>query len=119
MKRASASFLLLWAPRIGGILVAAFLGLFALDAFDGRSLGAAIPAFAIHLIPSALVLAAVAIAWRFEWFGAVVFLGLAALYAVMVRGRVDWVAIISGPLAVVGVLFLASWRHRGDLHRVR
>jgi hypothetical protein len=118
MKSASAS-LLLWAPRIGGILVAAFLGLFALDAFDGRSLGAAIPAFAVHLIPSTLVLAAVAIAWRFEWLGAGVFLGLAVLYAVMVRGRLDWVAIISGPLAVVGVLFLASWRHHGELHRVK
>jgi hypothetical protein len=115
MNRTSAA-VLLWAPRIAGILVAAFLGLFALDAFEGRSFVAALPAFAIHLIPSFLVLAAVAIAWRFEWVGAVAFLGLAVLYAVMVRGRVDWVAVISGPLLLVGILFLAAWRHHGDLH---
>lgn len=115
MNRTSAT-LLLWAPRIAGILVAAFLGLFALDAFDGRSFVAALPAFAIHLIPSFLLLAVVAIAWRFEWIGAVAFLGLAVLYAVMVHGRVDWIAIISGPLVIVGVLFLVSWRYRGDLH---
>jgi hypothetical protein len=111
----TSAALLLWAPRVTGILMAAFLGLFALDAFDGRSFLAALPAFAIHLIPSFLVLAVVAIAWKAEWIGAVAFLGLAVLYAVMVRGRIDWVALISGPLVIIGVLFLASWRHHGEL----
>lgn len=105
--------LVMWAPRVAGLLMAAFLAIFALDAFEGRSVLAAIPAFAIHLIPSFLVLAVVAIAWKFEWVGAAAFLALAALYAVMVHGRIDWVAAISGPLVVIGVLFLASWRqHR-------
>ena len=114
MNRTPAAFL--WAPRIAGILVAAFLGLFALDAFEGRSFVAALPAFAIHLIPSMLVLAVVAAAWKFEWIGAVSFLALAVLYAVMVHGRLDWIAAISGPLVIVAVLFLVSWRRRGDLH---
>jgi hypothetical protein len=114
MNRTSAA-LLLWAPRIAGILVAAFLGLFALDAFDGRSFVAALPEFALHLVPSLLVLAVVAAAWKFEWIGAVAFFGLAVLYAVMVRGRLDWIAVISGPLAIVAVLFLVSWSRRGDL----
>ena len=114
MNRTSAT-VLLWAPRIGGILVALFLGLFALDAFDGRSFAAALPAFAIHLVPSLLVLAVVAAAWKLEWIGAVAFLGLAVLYAVMVHGRLDWIAVISGPLLIVAVLFLVSWSRRGDL----
>ena len=118
MKKTSATFLL-WAPRIAGILVAAFLGLFALDAFEGRSLVAALPAFAIHLLPSFLVLAVVAAAWKFEWIGAVAFLGLAVLYAVMVRGRIDWIAVISGPLLLVAVLFLVSWMRRAELRAAR
>jgi hypothetical protein len=109
-----------WGPRISGLAVAGFLSLFALDAFSGTtSAFEALPAFAIHLIPSMLVLVVVAIAWRFEWIGAIAFMALAALYAVMVRGRVDWVAAISGPLIMVGVLFLVSWRHRADLHGVK
>jgi glucose-6-phosphate-specific signal transduction histidine kinase len=118
MTRTSTT-LLLWGPRFAGILMAAFLSLFALDAFDGRPLVDTLPAFAIHLIPSFLVLAVVAIAWKFEWVGAVVFMGLAVAYAVMVRWRIDWIAAISGPLVIVAVLFLVSWRHHGDLHAAK
>ncbi len=62
------------------------------------------------------MLTAVAIAWKFEWIGGIAFIGLALLYAMMVRGRLDWVGAISGPLALVGVLFLVSWRHHVGLH---
>jgi hypothetical protein len=118
MKSTSAACLF-WAPRIAGILIAAFLGLFALDAFEGRTFLAALPALAVHLIPSFIVLAVVGIAWKFEWVGAVAFLGLAVLYALMVNGRLDWVAVISGPLTLVGLLFLAAWRHHGHLHAAK
>jgi hypothetical protein len=108
-----------WGPRISGLAVAAFLALFALDAFSGSaSFFEALPAFAIHLIPSVLVLVVVALAWRFEWIGAIAFIALAALYAVMVRGRVDWIVVISGPLVLVGVLFLVSWRYHAAVHGV-
>jgi hypothetical protein len=110
----STQTLLFWTPRIAGIFVAGFLALFALDAFNGHSFVSALPEVAIHLIPSLLVLMVVAIAWRFEWIGAMAFVGLAALYAATARGRLDWIAIVSGPLVVVGLLFLASWRHRAS-----
>jgi cytosine/uracil/thiamine/allantoin permease len=96
--------------------MAAFLGLFALDAFDGRPFAEALPAFLIHLAPSFLVLAVVAASWKFEWIGAVAFVALAVLYAVMVRGRMDWIAAISGPLLIVAALFLVSWMRRAELH---
>lgn len=108
----STQTLLFWIPRAAGIGVAGFFALFALDAFNGQSLVSALPEFAIHLIPSLLVLIVVAVAWRFEWIGAIAFVGLAALYAATARGRLDWIVIVSGPLVVVGLLFLASWRHR-------
>jgi hypothetical protein len=111
--------LLLWGPRIAGLIIAGFLALFALDAFNEGSFVAALPAFAIHLIPSLLVLTVVAGAWKFEWIGAIAFIALAVLYAMVVRGRLDWIVAISGPLALVGVLFLVSWRHHADLHGLR
>jgi TetR/AcrR family transcriptional regulator len=39
--------------------------------------------------------------------GAVAFMGLAVAYAISAR-RVDWIAVIAGPLFIVGVLFLLS-----------
>jgi hypothetical protein len=36
---------------------------------------------------------------------------LAIVYAAtMARGRMDWMLVISAPLAIVGALFLWSWR---------
>jgi hypothetical protein len=109
--------LLLWGPRIAGIVVAAFLALFAMDAFNERSVVAALPDFAIHLIPSLLVLAVVAVAWRYQWIGAIAFIGLAAAYAFAARDRLDWIVVISTPLLVVGLLFLASWRSGATVSR--
>jgi hypothetical protein len=99
------SALVIWIPRVAGIAVTLFAALFALDAFDGRSLVKVLPDFLIHLIPAVLVALAVAIAWRFPWVGAVAFSGLAISYALMARNRPDWILVISGPLAVTAALF--------------
>jgi hypothetical protein len=110
--------LLLWSPRILGILVSLFIGLFALDAFSqGKPFFEALPDFVVHLIPAFVLLALVGASWRWEWIGGVAFIGLAVLYATtMARGHLDWVLVISGPLMVVGGLFLWNWRHHGELH---
>lgn len=102
--------LLLWSPRILGILVSLFIGMFALDAFsEGKPWLAALLGFAIHLIPAFVLLAVVVASFRRQWIGAVAFIGLAVLYAVtMSNGRLDWTLAISGPLLVVGALFLWS-----------
>jgi uncharacterized membrane protein len=102
--------LLVWTPRILAILVTAYLALFALDAFaPGKSAAQAITDFAIHLFPAGLVLAIAALSWRWPWIGGAAFLLLAGAYAVWAHFRLDWVAAISGPLVVVGTLFLLSW----------
>jgi hypothetical protein len=98
----------IWSPRLVGIAVSLFLALFALDAFDGRPLTEAIPAFLIHLLPAGAAAAVVAVAWRHPWVGAAAFAALAAVYAAMVPSRPDWILIISGPLAVTAGLFAAS-----------
>ena len=107
----SSRNLLLWSPRVLGILTALFLGLFALDAFgEGRSFAEALPAFLVHASPAFLLLLVVAVSWRREWVGGAVFLALAALYSVAARNHPGWIPIVSGPLAAVGALFLLSWR---------
>jgi hypothetical protein len=109
--------LLLWSPRILGIGVSLFIALFALDAFSQeKTFIQALPDFLIHLTPTLLLLAIVVAAWRWAWLGGVTFIALALAYAIMVRWRLDWVAVISGPLLVVGLLFLGSWLSRRDLH---
>jgi len=110
-KRGAAT--LLWTPRIAGIAMGLFLALFAFDAFrEAQSAFQAIPAFLMHLIPSAVVLGGVALAWRFPLAGAVTFTGLALAYAISVHWRLDWMAVIATPLVVIATLFAASWRHR-------
>jgi hypothetical protein len=109
--------LLLWSPRILGILVSLFIGLFALDAFGrGKSFVQALPDFVLHLIPAFMLLALVGASWRREWIGGA-FIGLAVLYAMTTaRDHLDWMLLISGPLVVVGALFVWSWLRHAELH---
>jgi hypothetical protein len=107
----------IWAPRIFGLILCLFAAMFALDAFDGRPVMEALPGFAIHLIPAAIVGVMVAVAWRFPWVGAVGFTGLAVTYAAMVPRRPDWILIISGPLLLTAVLFaLGALGRNGTAH---
>jgi hypothetical protein len=101
----------LWSARIVAIATCAFLSLFALDAWTpGRPLSQTAAEVAVHLVPSAILLLIILLAWRQPWIGAVGFVALAAAYAVMVRFRLDWLLVVSGPLLTAGLLFLWSWR---------
>jgi len=48
------------------------------------------------------------LAWHRPWVGGVSFVLLAAAYALTARYRIDWIVAISGPLLIVGVLYLWS-----------
>jgi hypothetical protein len=112
--------LLLWSPRVLGILACVFISLFALDAFNGgQTLFEALPAFAIHVTPALLLLAVVAASWRWEWVGGITFVALAVAYVMIARSRLDWILVISGPFLIVGTLFLWSWRFHEELHAPR
>jgi hypothetical protein len=109
---------LFWTPRVLGILFAIFISLFALDVFgEGYGPWETVVALVMHLVPTFVVLIALAVAWRWEWVGAVLFCGLAFLYVVMAWGRFPLLTyvVISGPLLLVGVLFLLNWLHRTEL----
>ena len=107
--------LVLWSPRILGILVSLFLGVFALDEFDGgKSPLQALPDFAMHVVPTLALLVVVGVSWRWEWVGGLVFTALAACYTYLARTHLSWILAIAGPLLIVGVLFFWSWVHHGE-----
>jgi hypothetical protein len=110
-----------WIPRVLGIMVTLFIGLFALDAFSpARSIQESAPDFLVHLLPAVILLIVVALSWRREWIGAVVFIGLALFYSLtMASGRTEWILLVAGPLSIVGVLFLYSWLERQSGRGVR
>jgi hypothetical protein len=104
---------LFWSPRVLCILVAMFLSLLALDVFDeGYGFGETIVALLIHLIPTYIILFSLAVAWRWEWVGAILFITLALLNIVSSEGG-GWV--LSGLLFLLVFLFLLNWIYRSQL----
>ena len=112
---------LFWTPRVLCMLLAAFFALFALDVFDeSHGFWETALALLMHLLPSTiLVIIVLIVSWRREWIGGVLFNALAVLYIVLFWGRFPWFtyAAISGPLFVVGILFLINWFYRAELRK--
>ena len=103
MKPATKN-VLFWLPRLFGAAIVLFFCLFAVGALIEHPVHA-LP----HLLPAALIAAIVALGWKRDLVGAAGF-GLCAVgYAVWAR-RLDWSAVISGPLLVASLLHLVSWR---------
>jgi len=121
--------LLFWTPRVLSILFIAFLSLFALDVFDGHhGFLQLMLALAMHLIPSFILIAALILAWRWEWTGAVLYgaAGLVYIWSVVTMSRpvpsavrVIWILTIAGPAFVIAGFWLANWLKRGGLHPFR
>jgi hypothetical protein len=101
-----------WAPRVLTILLAIFLMLFSLDEFDGqKTFWQLALALLMHNLPSIFLLMVLIFTWRKEWIGAIIYIILGLLYLVTNLGRMHWsaFALITGPLVLVGLLFLLAW----------
>ena len=108
---------IVWTPRVLGILIVLFVSAFALDAFsDSQPFGKALVDFGVHLVPALILVGIVLLAWRWPWVGAAAFTTLAVVYALN-SPRLDWSLLIAGPLLVVGLLFLWSWRQVGGAQK--
>ena len=104
--------LLFWAPRVLGLSFAVLISVFALDVIgEGYGFWETIAALLIHLVPTFVLLLVVAVSWCHEWVGALVFPAMGLIYLVQAWPGQHWTAyvLISGPLFVLGALFLASW----------
>jgi hypothetical protein len=120
---------LFWAPRAASIGFVAFLSLFALDVFgEGHGLWDTVLALVMHLIPVFVLIAALVLAWRWEWIGAAVYGGAGALYVWWVLAtsrplppmvRVTWIVTIAGPAFVIATLFLINWVKHAELRAGR
>jgi hypothetical protein len=116
---------LYWTPRALSILFIAFLSLFALDVFDEHlGLWRTVLALTMHLVPSFVLIAALLLAWRWEWIGAALYAGAGLLYVTWVvrmsrpvppAMRLIWILAIAGPAFVIAGLFLANWLKRADI----
>ena len=112
----SLRLILFWAPRILSIILILFLSMFALDVFtESQDFWTLLGALLIHLTPSFILIIAVILAWKWEWIGAVIFLGAGLLYLFTTLQRMDWVLFISGPLIIVGILYLLGWIWRENI----
>jgi hypothetical protein len=108
--------LLFWSPRVLCITFALFVSLFALDVFsEGLGVMKTLLALSIHLIPTAFIVVVLAVSWRWEWVGGILFVAIAILYMIGARHHPSWVVLISGPLFLVGALFLLNWLRRGEI----
>jgi hypothetical protein len=102
---------LYWIPRGLVILEAVFISLFALDVFgEGYDFLTLLQALAMHLLPTAVVLVTLAIAWRWERVGGILFIALGAFYILSLGRSLHWTAsqVIAGPLFLAGLLFLVN-----------
>jgi hypothetical protein len=110
--------MLFWTPRILTIVFILFLGLFALDSFEGeQSMIKKIGGFFIHLIPNFVLIVVLIVAWKHEWVGTIAFTLVGIAYIIMFWGRfpVATYFTISGPLFLIAVLFWLNWMNRKKL----
>jgi len=105
--------LLFWIPRVLTILFAVFISLFALDVFqEGKGFWETIAALFVHLIPAFLLIALLVISWRREWIAGSIFILSGTAYMIMNLDHKQWILAISGPLFLIGILFLLDWNYR-------
>lgn len=112
-----------WSPRILAILFILFLALFSLDIFDGNyGFWGTVLGLFMHNIPSLVLAALLAVAWKREIVGAITFGIGGLLYMGMIlvsalRNQfewymVSWSFIIAGPAFLVAYLFYVNWKRR-------
>jgi hypothetical protein len=117
----SSVSLLHWLPRAICMLSIIFVSLFAFDAFSPEyALWQQVARFIVHLSPSFILLGLLVIAWKWELLGGalltLVGLGLSPLiyqhnYTLnqSIAASIGIVMMITLPLVVAGVLFMASY----------
>ena len=109
-----------WTPRIICILSILFISLFALDSFSpDLTIWQQIGDFLMHLIPSFVLLILLIIAWKWEFFGGIIFalIGLGFSPFIFMHNykmnqsvwhSLTTILIITMPFVIVGILFIVS-----------
>jgi len=113
---------LYWMPRGLAILIAVYLATFALDVFQGGySFFRLLVALGIHLVPTFIVLIVLAIAWKWELAGGILFILPPLAYTVYIglRGNFLGGLTLSSPFFLVGALFIIHYSQERRRRRRR
>jgi hypothetical protein len=114
--------LLHWVPRILSIAAILFVSIFALDAFrPGLPVWQQIGGFLMHMVPSFILAIILAIAWKRELAGGILFTAIGVIMTPFifnlnhnrnqfsVAESINAVLMVTFPFIVVGVLFILSY----------
>jgi len=96
------------------------VSIFALDSFDHGTFGEQILAFLMHMIPSFVLMIILAIAWKWELIGGILYilLGIVLSHFIYTHNyrmnhsvwmSLEVIALITFPFILAGVLFLLSY----------
>lgn len=109
-----------WMPRIICILAILFVSLFAADSFSAElTIWQQLSAFALHLVPSFILIIFLVIAWKWDFIGGIIFifLGLGFSPIIFVHNykmnqsvgmSLGIISLITFPFIFVGILFVLN-----------
>lgn len=98
-----------WVPRVLSVLVIVFFSIFALDVFiPGKTIGYYMEGLIIHLLPNLILAVLLAIAWKWEKIGGLLFMAAAILTVFIFDTYIAFpnFFFISFPIFVIGGLFV-------------
>lgn len=112
-----------WTPRILAILFLLFLAMFSLDVLQpGLSFWEIAVGLFMHNIPALILLAVLAVSWKYEIVGGIAFVLAGLLYiGQMVKNSfaagfefymLSYSLIIAGPALFIGILFFVGWNRK-------
>ncbi|MCX6282300.1 MAG: hypothetical protein NTU51_10095 [Bacteroidetes bacterium] len=116
--------LLYWAPRVLAILAILFVSVFSLDAFRaGLPLKTQILDWLMHMVPSFVLIIILAIAWRWENIGGMIFMAIGLAFSPFIfwgnysMNHSIWMSFfiiltITFPFILTGALFMLSHHTR-------
>jgi glucose-6-phosphate-specific signal transduction histidine kinase len=116
-----------WTPRILVIVAILFVSIFALDSFSPeRTLWQNLAAFAMHMIPSFVLVVVLVIAWRWEFTGGVILTVIGLFFSVFLFIKnyhmnhsapksLLVVLLISIPFVAAGILFIIHSRKKNSI----
>ena len=109
MKK-TAILIIIWIPRVTGILFILFISLFALDVFsEGYNFLETLTALFMHLLSTFILTIALILAWKQKMSGALLFIAYGVWYLIETGGELSWIAfLMAGVPIIIGVLLIVS-----------
>ena len=96
-----------------GVLFAVALLIFAADVFNHeQNIAQTFYDILLHLLPTAVVLLIVVVAYNRPLIGAIIYLVLGLMYIITGWASMHWTAhvLIAGPLLLLSALYITAWK---------